>query len=393
MVFSGARGFGLFLARARAVRVFAVVCVVVLAVLSWGARGVLAAGPCGSTGVYRPLGAAETCTYTSPGTEDTFTVPATVSSVSVTAIGAPGGAGATGGGGLGARVVNSALPVTPGSTLWVDVGQAGPPAPGGACASGPLAGGLFDGGAGNACGGGGGGSSALLTGPRASAQLTGNAGTDSRLLVAGAGGGGGAFAGNGGNAGDAALTGAGSAGCTYDAATGAPGGVGPTNGTNGGGAGCNGGANGSASSGGNGANGGGGGGGGWFGGGGAGSIPQAGGGGGSSYGGTSSGRISISTASSTEPPEVVVGYPNKRAQQAAQELVLDTNGVAPGTTLAKNATAIEEAVFAEQTATACADITQYLSLVKAQTKKTLTRAQARLLTTDANALASELGCT
>ena len=89
-------------------------------------------------------------------------------------------------------MVNTALPVTSGSTLYVDVGQPGPNGP-------TEVGGAFDGGGGFvfcahgkcASGGGGGGSSAVLTAPRATATLTGDPTTDSRLLVAGGGGGGG----------------------------------------------------------------------------------------------------------------------------------------------------------------------------------------------------------
>jgi hypothetical protein len=94
--------------------------------------GVLAAGPasasspCGTSGVFSASGVTDTCSYTSQGTEDTFTVPPTVTAVSVIAVGAAGGAAFGHAGGLGAQVVNTALPVTPSSTLWVDVGQAGP---------------------------------------------------------------------------------------------------------------------------------------------------------------------------------------------------------------------------------------------------------------------------
>jgi len=289
---------------------------VLAAALITGAPGALAAPPCGTNGQFAQSGTTATCTYTSQGTEDTFAVPTGVGAVSVSAFGAPG-ASANGIGGLGANVVNTGLPVPAGSTLWVDVGQAGPPPVFGNCFGPLMAGGLFDGGGASPCGGGGGGSSALLTAPRASAQLTGNVATDARLLVAGGGGGGGAGAGGGatgGSAGNAAATGAGNAGCTSSAPAGAPGGVGPTDGTAGGGAGCFGGESGSASSGGAGANSAGGGGGGWFGGGGSGVTPsfegiQGGGGAGSSYGGAGpSGGISIATAASTDVPEVVISY-------------------------------------------------------------------------------------
>ena len=50
------------------------------------APGVLAASPCGTNGEFSQSGATATCTYTNPGGEDTFTVPAGISAVSVTAI-------------------------------------------------------------------------------------------------------------------------------------------------------------------------------------------------------------------------------------------------------------------------------------------------------------------
>jgi hypothetical protein len=290
----------------------AAVAVIAVALIT-GARGALAASPCGTGGQYSQSGTTATCTYTSAGTEDTFTVPAGISSLDVTAIGAHGGSGTNGSGsngpgGLGARVSNDALPVTPGAGLWVDVGQ-----PGGSntCPAGAVPGGSFDGGASGFCSGGGGGSSALLTAPRASATLTGNVATDSRLLVAGGGGGGAQFF-AGANAGDSTVTGAGAGGCV---GPGGAGGVGPTDGTNGGGSGgCPGtgsvGGTGTAAVGGTGAStgaGGGGGGGGWFSGGGAGG--GGGGGAGSSYGGAGpSGGISIATASSTDQPQVLVSY-------------------------------------------------------------------------------------
>jgi hypothetical protein len=278
--------------------------VVAAATLIAGAPGALADAPCGTAGVFARSGTTVTCTYASPGTEDTFTVPDGVSALNVTAIGARGGAGNNSSGALGAKVTNAALPVTSGTQLSVDVGA---PGPNFNCAFDP--GGAFDGGTAGFCSGAGGGSSALLTSPRSSATLTGNAATDSRLLVAGGGGGGGQTGNNGGSAGDANITGGGSGGC---ASTGGTGGVGPTDGTTGGGAaGC--GANaaaGTASGGGQGSNagaGGGGGGGGWFGGGGGGTA--GGGGGGSSYGGAGpTSGISVATASPTDQPEVIVSY-------------------------------------------------------------------------------------
>jgi hypothetical protein len=265
--------------------------------------------PCGSAGVYSTAGATGTCTYTDAGTEDTFAVPAGVTDLDVTAIGAPGGNGGAsfepGLGGTGAIVANPALVVQPGATLYVDVGAPGADNTNDVYLC-PVAapGGLRDGGVGGTgCGakfggGGGGGSSDLskepLTGP-GGVTPTGNA-QDPRLIVAGGGGGGGGQqgppTGNGGNAGGL-NSGPGAGGCgSLSIGPGGAGGTGGIGGVQGGaGATCGGirGSNGTASVGGAGAStfvgtggGGGGGGGGWFGGGGgsAGLAPFCGGGGG-----------------------------------------------------------------------------------------------------------------
>jgi hypothetical protein len=283
-------------------------------ILGGGAGVANAANRCGSGGVFSHSGRTATCTYTIQGTEGTFSVPAGVRTLRVTAIGAPGGsAGGDDVGGVGAKVANAALPLRSApSELYVDVGQAGGDTFVGTdfCESG--SGGAFDGGGGGSCGAGGGGSSAILIVPRARANLTGNPRTDSRLLVA-AGGGGGGGNGVGGSAGDQGVTGAGAGGCD---SAGGIGGVGPTDGSNGGGTSSCGGTDGTASVGGAGAGGpelppDGGGGGGWFGGGGGGTenLFGGGGGGGSSYGGGGrSAGITIEPASSTATPEVVISW-------------------------------------------------------------------------------------
>jgi uncharacterized repeat protein (TIGR01451 family) len=305
-------GWGVLDARGRAVGLLAATAGLLALWALVFAGPAAASSSCGTSGVFSQSGLTATCTYTSQGTEDTFTVPGSVSSVSVTAVGGQGGQGPNGGaGGLGARVVNTALPITAGATLYVDVGQSVAPS-WWLC---PAAGGKFDGGnngTGACDGGAGGGSSAVLLTPRASATLTGNPATDSRLLVAGAGGGTG-YNTFGGSAGDTMVTGAGAGGGPRS--NGGPGGVGPTDGTNGGGAGatsgCLGaasGATGSATTGGN-ADGfaSGGGGGGWFGGGGG--CYNGGGGGGSSYGGAGpSSGITIATATATTGPSVAISY-------------------------------------------------------------------------------------
>lgn len=247
-------------------------------------------------------GTTDTCTYSTAGTEETFSVPAGVSALDVSAVGAAGGPGG-GAAGSGAIVQNTALPVPAGVTeLWVDVA-------GGSWPDGGNAGG-------HGFTGAGGGSSAVSTAPRAGATLTGDSATDSRLLVAGGGGGAASESeAGGGSAGDTGVTGGGNGGC-YSIYTPGNGGVGPTDGTDGSGQapdGCDRGqaTSGSSAGGGNGDtqnNGwGAGGGGGWFGGGG--STLYAAGGGGSSYGGAGSGTVTIATAASTSvAPEVTISY-------------------------------------------------------------------------------------
>lgn len=80
------------------------------------------------------------------------------------------------------------------------------------------------------------------------------------------------------------------------------------------------------------------------------------------------------------------------ASSLAATLVNDSDHLKPGTALVDQATAIQTAVTAGQTATACARISNFLGLVKAQTGKKLTTAQAGLLTTDADNLATALSC-
>ena len=80
------------------------------------------------------------------------------------------------------------------------------------------------------------------------------------------------------------------------------------------------------------------------------------------------------------------------AGELAATLVSDATGVGPGRALFEKATAIQTAVPAGDTSTACAGITDFLGLVNAQTGKKLTMAQAGQLTTDADNLAAALGC-
>ncbi len=79
-------------------------------------------------------------------------------------------------------------------------------------------------------------------------------------------------------------------------------------------------------------------------------------------------------------------FPNDSAQ-----LINDSNQRGPGKALAEKATEIQTAGGAGDTTT-CADITDYLALVRAQTGKKLTPELASVLTTDAQNVASDLGC-
>jgi hypothetical protein len=251
-----------------------------------------------------------TCSYSSTGSEQTFSVPGGVSSIMGVAIGGAGAAGAGtdtgssgGAGGFGGRVTGD-VSVTPGEVLYVEVGGNGSGAAGG-----------FNGGAagGGSCksGGGGGGASDVRASP-----LSAGGSLGSRLLVAAGGGGGGGGA---------------SAACAPDSGPGGGGGAAVQPGTNvaggGGGAGTptSGGAGGvvegGGSSGGSGVFGvggagqgsgccaGGGGGGGYWGGGGGGTAGGAIGGGGGGGGGSNLVPAGGSTSiDSTGTPAVTISY-------------------------------------------------------------------------------------
>lgn len=237
-----------------------------------------------------------TTTYSSPG-DYSFTVPAGVTSISVTVIGAAGGncypvngnPGSNGSAGEGAQLA-ATIAVTPGEPLSIGVGGRGASCSGLSGNSSP--GGVGGGGLGGASytgttSGGGGGGASLIGSESASP------GFGSLLLVAAGGGGAGGYSGgpggNAGVAGDASPGGApggggGGAGTSSQGGAGGTAGTGGTAGSDGsfglGGAG----ADGSAANG----DGGGGGGGGYYGGGGGGTNDSAnlgggGGGGGSSF--------------------------------------------------------------------------------------------------------------
>ncbi len=136
--------------------------------------GVVAACP---LAVFSAQAAASGVTFTSTADEQMFVVPAGVTSLSVDAIGGSGGCAVGAQAGLGAEVVG-AVPVTPGQTLYVEVGGDG------TTSSGGFNGGGAPGGATTA--GGGGGATDVRTTPAA-----GSGSLASRLVVAGGGGGGG----------------------------------------------------------------------------------------------------------------------------------------------------------------------------------------------------------
>src|SRR5581483_5733574 len=146
-----------------------------------------------------------TCTYSKSGQEQAFTVPKRIRQVRVIAVGEGGFPGhaavsppwdvPTQSGGAGARVA-APLAVTPGSTLYLEVG--GPPGSG---EEGGAAG------SGTALGGAGGGASDVRSCSVGDLACPAGSSLASRLLVAGGGGGGGTVAesdcGTGGSAGGA----------------------------------------------------------------------------------------------------------------------------------------------------------------------------------------------
>ena len=133
---------------------------------------------------------ATTQTFLFTGAEQTFEVPGGVTSVEVVAVGGHGGASEALVPGGAAAVVTGDLVVTPGQTLYVEVGGNGKDGGEGGA-------GGFNGGAAGA--GGGGGASDVRTSPESSGLSP-----DHRLIVAAGGGGGGASGEEPGGAGGAA---------------------------------------------------------------------------------------------------------------------------------------------------------------------------------------------
>ena len=274
-----------------------------------------------------------TCTFTYTRSEQAFAVPEGLGSVQVMAVGAAGGTSVFGGaaGGQGA-VVNGDLTVTPGQTLYIEVGGA-PKSTG--CVDGQgCQGGFNGGGSAPGFGAGGGGASDVRS------TSSSDAGTlASRLLVAAGGGGGGDDSGRcvGGAGGDAGAGGSDGASCGTTAGTGGGAGtdtVGGAGGVPNGGAGALG-VGGSAGS-------GGAGGGGLYGGGGGGDNSAGGhatfGGGGGGGGGSSlvatGGSVAVNTTNL--PPEVTISYGASSTQVTPTSLVFATqqeSTISPSQTL------------------------------------------------------------
>lgn len=238
---------------------------------------------------------ATTKTFDFTGGEQTFVVPAGVAQLHVILIGGSGGDGVFAAGGAAAEVTTD-FKVTPGETLYIEVGGTGED--GGEGGEGGFNGGAAGGGG----AGGGGGASDIRLLPRSMGLST-----DTRLVIAAGGGGAGGDgeSGPGGDGGDAGSGGETSEGGNEGGGAGtesAGGGGGFGNGESG-----TGGELGSGGPGGDGelaTNGGGGGGGGLYGGGGGGGGMHAGGGGGG--GGSSLGESE--TASASASPKVAITY-------------------------------------------------------------------------------------
>lgn len=258
--------------------------------------------------------AAGTATFLGTGAEQSFTVPAGVTSVRVAATGSGGAERGANSGGR-AAVVTATLSVAPGQVFYVEVGGIG----------------AFGGGG---EGGGGGASdvrSISLAPPNEILSL------ESRLLVAGGGGGAGESAGaTGGDAGQAGGAAAGSPGCAGGPGTALAGGT----------PGADGGEPGSAGLGGDGAEDGGGGGGGLFGGGSSGSTTMGmpvscGGGGGGSSKVPPGGTLALAPTSGT-PAQVTFFWDDPQPPPSPPDLVapqLSGLTISPASFRAKGAVA------------------------------------------------------
>ena len=398
MLFSGARGLGSLVVGVRGRVVVWFLAAAGLAVL-WGvvltgSAWALPSG-CSLSSVVDV-----TCTYTGAGTYS-FTVPSTVDSLEVTAVGAAGGDGFDEAppGGAGASVKDLAVRVRADDALEVVVGGVGGNGtatvggaggrPGGGGAGGSAdTGGRFP-----SAGGGGGGYSGLLTSQEPLVIAAGGGGGGGYGGIGAGGGYGGIGAGggdghscrdypvcaDGGGGGKYGAPGAGGLAPLYEQGDGRSGGFGY------------GGAGGVAvyttDS------GGGGGGGGDAGGGGGGSGNIAGGGGGGSSYGIDHGLSDETHA--TGAAAVSITY-RIRGAALADELVLHTDTYALGTQLSNKARVIYKNVYAVETATACRDISEYKDLIPEtklpRTETKLPEDIATKLKTEATDLAAELRC-
>ena len=154
--------------------------------IAYSASPVHAAGSCSTTAD------TTTCTFSPTGSEDTFEVPDGVSSVHVVATGAPGAVGFFGGSAGRGATVSGDLTVTPGQTLYVNVGGT-PTNVAGTCFENVACIGGFNGGGSSLYafggrGGGGGGASDVRTVATPSSGDQSES-LNSRLIVAGGGGG------------------------------------------------------------------------------------------------------------------------------------------------------------------------------------------------------------
>jgi hypothetical protein len=356
--------------------------------------------------------AAVSTTFTFTGAEQTFVVPAGVTGIHVVAIGGTGQAGVVAGGAAGgaAATVGADVAVTPGATLYVEVGGNG-------TAAGAFGGGGGGGGGATKFGGGGGGATDIRTCSKSSVCSGFGTASDPRLLVAGGGGGGGgtssSLGGPGGAAGVSAQAGTDGAGTACSTGGGGGGGAsliaGGTAGSGGSGGVPDGvaGTAGTPDQGGSGGDGdvgsGGGGGGGFFGGGGGGGGGRGacglragggGGGAGSSYLGPSTSNGTITTDVSGTP-SVTITYTLSVAQAIADlQDVISGLGLPKGLTTALNGKLddVLAALDADDTAGACDRLQAFLNQVSAQEGKKLTGDQAQQITDAANEIRATLGC-
>jgi hypothetical protein len=167
--------------RARSWNRGALAAAVAVGLVVWGPVGLTGAAEAALPAGCTQAGQTVTCAFATTGTEQTFVVPAGISSLSIAAAGAAGGGGGgnSAPGGLGGTA-SGVVTVTPGSTLYVEVGGVGQ-APGAATGSSAFDGGGL---------GRGGGASDVRTVSCGAGGCPGNpASLGSRLIVAGGGGG------------------------------------------------------------------------------------------------------------------------------------------------------------------------------------------------------------